>query len=102
MEQKDTVGYEKKDVNAKMIIGVGLSSVLILIIIFVVLSDYFTVMETEAVYEAQLKPESVTLKELRAEDEKILTTYALIDAEKGVYRIPIKRAMHLLAEEASD
>jgi uncharacterized membrane protein YukC len=102
MEQKDTVGYEKKDVNAKMIIGVGLSSVLILIIIFVVLSDYFTVMETEAVYQAQLKPESVTLNELRAEDEKILTTYKLIDAEKGVYRIPIERAMHLLAEEASD
>ena len=102
MEQKDTVGYEKKDVNAKMIIGVGLSSVLILIIIFVVLRDYFTVMETEAVYQAQLKPESVTLNELRAEDEKILTTYKLIDAEKGVYRIPIERAMHLLAEEASD
>jgi hypothetical protein len=73
-----------------------------LIIIFVVLSDYFTVMETEAVYQAQLKPESVTLNELRAEDEKILTTYKLIDAEKGVYRIPIERAMHLLAEEASD
>jgi len=102
MEQKDIVGYEKKDVNAKMIIGVGLSSVLILIIIFVVLSDYFTVMETEAVYQAQLKPESVTLKELRAEDEKILTTYKVIDAEKGVYRIPIERAMHLLAEEASE
>jgi len=96
------MGYEKKDVNVKMIIGVGLTSVIILIIIFVILNDYFTVMETEAVYEAQLKPESVTLKELRAEDEKILTTYKLIDAEKGVYRIPIDRAMHLLAEEASD
>lgn len=96
------MGYEKKDVNVKMIIGVGLTSVIILIIIFVILNDYFTVMETEAVYEAQLKPESAMLKELRTEDEKILTTYKLIDAEKGVYRIPIDRAMHLLAEEASD
>ena len=102
MEQKDTLGYEKKDVNLKMIIVVGLSSVLILIIIFVVLTDYFTVMEADAVYEAQLKPESVTLNDLRAEDEKILTTYQLIDAEKGVYRIPIERAMHLLVEESSD
>ena len=100
--QNEAINYEKKDVNLKMIIAVGLASVAVLIIIFIVLSDYFTVMETNAVYETQLKPESVTLKELRAEEDKILTTYKLIDAEKGVYRIPIERAMHLLVEEAAN
>jgi hypothetical protein len=37
------------------------------------------------------------LQRLREEEDKRLTTYAWIDAEKGIVRIPIKRAMDLLA-----
>jgi hypothetical protein len=37
------------------------------------------------------------LEQLREEEETRLTTYAWIDAEKGIVRIPIKRAMDLLA-----
>jgi uncharacterized membrane protein YukC len=102
MEEKVNKGYEKKDVNVKIIIGVGLAIIALLIIIFVFLTDYFNVMEAEIFYEAQLKPESTMLKEVREEEKEKLTTYKLIDPEKGVYRIPIERAMHLLVEESSD
>ena len=102
MEEKVNKGYEKKDVNVKIIIGVGLAIIAFLITVFVLLTDYFNVVEAEVFYEAQLKPESTMLKEVREEENEKITTYKLIDAEKGVYRIPIERAMHLLVEEASD
>ena len=102
MEEKSNRGYEKKDVNVKIIIGVGLAIIAFLITVFVLLTDYFNVVEAEVFYEAQLKPESTMLKEVREEENEKITTYKLIDAEKGVYRIPIERAMHLLVEEASD
>ena len=79
----------------------GLTSIIILIVILVLLSDYFSVMQTDMVYDTQLKPESVTLNDLQAEEQAILTSYKLIDPEKAVYRIPVERAMQLLAEEAA-
>ena len=40
----------------------------------------------------------VDLAEFRARQEQILTTYAWIDRDKGVVRIPIERAIDLVAE----
>jgi hypothetical protein len=102
MDKQHIVRYEKKDINIKVVMGVGLTTVIILIAILVMLSDYFTVMETDRVYETQLKPESVSLNEILAAEQEILTTYKLIDAEKGVYRIPIEQAMQLLADETAN
>src|SRR4029077_5158266 len=45
--------------------------------------------------EARAKKRMEKLKTVREESEKDLTTYAWIDKNKGVARIPIKRAMQL-------
>jgi hypothetical protein len=41
------------------------------------------------------------LADLRARERRLLTHYAWIDREAGVARIPIQRAMQLLAQRAS-
>jgi hypothetical protein len=102
MDTQQNVRYEKKDVNVRMLFISGLAAIIIFIVILTFLSDYFTVMETNAVYETQLKPESVSLNEILKEEQAILTSYKLIDSKKGIYRIPIERAMQLLAEEAAN
>ena len=94
-------GYEKRDINVAMVIGLSVFLVAILVIILVFLMDYFVETKEEMVYEIQLKPESVDLKTLEAEDKKILNSYKVLDAGQGVYRIPIERAMELLAKEES-
>ena len=48
--------------------------------------------------ETRAKKRMENLKKLREETEKDLTTYAWVDKNKGVARIPISRAMKLLAE----
>lgn len=57
-----------------------------------------------AAYEQELeaaRPTEVSslLKELRARERELLDTVAVIDSAAGVYRIPIDRAMELVAAE---
>lgn len=47
------------------------------------------------------KPPAERLKELRASEDEVLSTYRLVDAKKKIVRIPIDRAMSLYAESAS-
>ena len=92
-------GYERSDVNAPKIILYSALGVFILVAILLFLYNYFLAEKEEMVFEDQLKPQSVQLRDLRAHEEEVLTTYKLLDADKGIYRIPIDRAMQLLAEE---
>jgi hypothetical protein len=53
----------------------------------------------KTVYEQTLKPGSVLLEELQAKENQVLTSYALIDSTRGIYQIPIDRAMEVLVQE---
>jgi len=45
----------------------------------------------------QVTPES-DLKQMRADEEQIMHQYAWLDPDKGIVRIPIERAMDLVAQ----
>ena len=67
----------------------------------VVLIDIFKIHKESAVYDSVLSKESKELAELRAYEQETLNNYKLLDAEKGIYQIPVQRAMQLLTEEYS-
>jgi len=92
-------GYERRDINVSFIIGVAFFSIIILVGILIVLNNFFTSEKEKLVYETLLKPESTELLNLQTNQSKILNTYKVLDAEKGIYQIPIERAMQLLADE---
>ena len=94
-------GYEKKDVNVPVIIAISLFSIVVIVVMIVVLIDIFKIQKENVVYDSVLSQESKELLELRANEFETLNNYKLLDAEKGVYQIPIKRAMQLLTEENS-
>jgi hypothetical protein len=96
----DNAGYEKRDVNIGKVIAYGVGAIIILVILVVLALDFFVATREEIIYEAVLKPESAELRELRAREAEELNSYAVLDVEKGIYRIPIDRAMKLMAEEA--
>ena len=98
----NSAGYEKRDVNISMVIGLSVLSVVLLIIILVFLIDYFVESKEQMIYEAQLQPESADLNSLLVAEEEELTSYKVLDIERGVYRIPVDRAMELLVKEASN
>lgn len=94
-------GYEKRDANIRTILIVSVVSVIGIAAMVAALYDFFVVTREAVVYEQTLKPESRDLMELRASEDSILSTYELLDSARGVYRIPIERAMELLAAEAA-
>jgi hypothetical protein len=98
----NNAGYEKRDVNIFMVIGLSVVSVALLIVILIFLSDYFMETKEQMIYETQLQPESVDLINLIAAEQEELTTYKVLDAERDIYRIPIDRAMDLLIRETSN
>ncbi len=52
-------------------------------------------------YDEVLKKPTMSLEELRAIENKALTSYQLIDTAKQVYSIPIENAMELYLKEYS-
>ena len=93
-------GYEKKDINLNKIFLTGVIAVVTVIIIIVFILDYFTAVKEELVYKQVLQPASAQLRELRARENEELNSYKLLDPRKGIYRVPIDRAMELIADEA--
>ncbi len=79
---------------------VSLVSVFVIVVAIVALQNYYVATQEALTEELVLRPESSALRELRARETSELSSYGVIDQEKGVYRIPIERAMKLLAEEA--
>lgn len=95
-----SAGYEKRDTNVKGIVWVTVISAIIIVVSVVMVNELFIATKEEIVEEVVLKPESVPLRELRARETSILESYGVVDSSKGIYRIPIERAMKLTAERA--
>ena len=93
-------GYDRSDINTRKLLLWAIACVVFVIgsVIFVV--QYFDVVKNEEIYNKVLKPESVPLRELKAHEDQVLHSYKLLDPAKGVYQIPIDRAIQLMADEA--
>ncbi len=93
-------GYEKKDISVwKSLVSI-VAVVLVIVFSLVLVDDLFVTTKERMIEQYVLKPESIQLRELQAKETEILTSYAVLDKKKGIYRIPISRAMKLMADEA--
>jgi hypothetical protein len=93
-------GYETRDVNVTKIALLSLATIALLIVVVVFVVDHFNVVTEKIIEEVVLSPQSVELRELRTREAEELGSYKLLEAEAGRYRIPIERALQLMAEEA--
>jgi hypothetical protein len=110
-----TAGHELSDLDPKSIALFAVALVVTLAVVFVLaytlLQRFLTVeMKSQAVpsplsYTREPMPEphlevnpGQELKTMRAEEDKILKSYDWIDQEKGIMRIPIDRAIEIIAQ----
>jgi hypothetical protein len=93
-------GYETHDARLKPIIIIGVVSIILLVFSLYLVNALFVATKERLVQEMVLAPQSVTMRELRARENEILNSYRVIDAERGIYQIPVDRAMELIANEA--
>ena len=94
-------GYEKSDINLKIISVYVILSIVVIVSFIIILSDYFVVEKEEIVSEIVLQPVSEELQKLHKTENEILTTYGVVDSVNSIYRIPIDRAMQILVEQSS-
>lgn len=100
-ENRKNAGYEKRDLSTKKVLFWGIAGVVIVVIILIALVEYFILVKEDYYHELVEKPRSEELMKLRERENEELNSYKLLDEEKGIYRIPIKRAMELVVEEDS-
>ncbi len=99
-EAPQAEGYEQRDANLKGLLWVTLVSIIIIVIAILWVKDLFLTTREALITEMVLQPESAALRELRAQETDMLENYRILDAAKGIYQIPINRAMELMAQEA--
>jgi len=92
-------GYDVRDAKAGLVaFWSGLTVVLLLVFvvgIYFLYQTYFEAVEKE-VYTGVTSQEWIAIRE---REDAHLYKYAALDKEKGIYRIPIDRAMEILAAE---
>lgn len=93
-------GYEKRDLNVRLIVLVALIALILLAASVYVVDEFFQISKEEQVEKVVLQPVSAQLRELRSHEDEVLSAYKVIDAANGIYQIPIDRAMEILANRA--
>ena len=99
-DKSHRAGYETSSASGKKTILWGVVLIVAIIASVVVLNEYFVSVGEGPGYDLALRPQSVTLREIRATEDEILNSYKLLDSTTGQYRIPVERAIELVAEEA--
>lgn len=108
MSERDTPGYERRDLNPRAIRWAAISLVLLLLAVFVGIRLFETALggrhPTTATFLIEVPPPrlqadpAADLANLRASAEAKLDNYGWVDRSAGIIRIPIDRAITLTAE----
>ena len=95
------VGFDADEPNTRGIFIFIVASVAMFAAVVVGVSYYYNSVYERIEYENVLAPPSQELATLHTREEWNLTHYGYLDKAKGQVRIPIDRAMELLAQEAA-
>lgn len=92
-------GVTPDDLDYKKLFGltaIGIIIIVALVIFAKVLFDYYAFTSSQ---EAATNAVFYNIEELRAKDNELLTTFEVIDAENGVFRVPVDSAITLVLED---
>ena len=105
--------YEHKDANVRLIVGSTLGLIVGMVILCLIVVGIFNVLQTVTTTHvsgirnpnvAQVPPEprlqphpAIELQALRQHEDDILNHYGWVDQKAGIVRIPIDRAMDIMA-----
>ena len=116
-ENRD-VRYEKEDINERSTCWFGVVILVVMVVVawltkplYDLLAERETAAQPAAAYVAESDPAAleppgprlqvnpeIDLAAFRAQEEGVLSTYAWLDKEHGIVRIPVAEAMRIVAE----
>ena len=96
-QEKSIHEKNKKTIKTIQIISTFILIAITLFIIF--LNNIFAPLKKPQIYDKSVRPEYMELQKLHEKEEKTLSTYRLINPEKGICGIPIDNAIKLTEDE---
>jgi len=93
--------YDRREPNYKILLPFSALCFILFIVIVIGVAQYYEIFREDMVQERVLTPPSPELQALREREARELGSYATVDKEKGLVRIPIERAMELVAGDAA-
>lgn len=96
-EKERGVAYE--GIAASQIMAIAVSILVVILVAVVVLFGWYGQVSQDTRAEFSNTQNYELLQETRTEQEATISKYGVVDEEKGVYRIPIDRAMDVVATE---
>jgi len=94
------LGYDRSEpVIGPIVINI-VSILLIIGAVIVGVTFYFNTYRDRIIEETQLTPVSQDLLDLHAKEDQLLNSYGIADKATGAVRLPVRRAMQLVLEEA--
>jgi len=94
--------YDQTEPKTSLIAILAVVSIIVLLISAFGVQFYFDRAWEHQVEIQQLEPVAQDLVNLRAREDSELNSYKYIDPAKGTVRIPIDRAMELVAKDAAE
>ncbi len=88
----------QNDVDTRAVFLVGALGVVLLILVVILLQMMFYRVESDLYAKTYADPQ-LDVARVNAEQLELLGSYSYVDREKGIIRIPVQRAMELLARE---
>lgn len=102
VDEESDLGVEHEGLEAGQILGFVLATAVALALAVFVLFQYFDLTAQEVRQEATSRSGYPELRENRLHAAEMLTQYGSIEGVDGRYRIPIDRAMQLMANDEPD
>lgn len=96
-EKERGVAYE--GVAANQILGIAVSIIVVVLVAVGILFGWFEQVSQSAEVSAANRQEYEQTRQAELEATQQLQQYGVVDEEEGIYRIPIDRAMDLIATE---
>jgi hypothetical protein len=118
-DENPDVRYEKRDINERSAFWFGVWILVIMVAVAFLIKPLYNLLVARAIetqapaaYVAETDPAALEppaprlqvtpereLAALRAQEDAILGSYAWVEKDRGIVRIPIEEAMRLVAEE---
>ncbi len=98
----ENAGYDRTEPKMSAIALWGLAIIVALVGVIVVVQSYFDQVHERQVYRRVLDPVAESLIDVRSREVRRLHSYQYVDDPPGTVRLPIDRAMELIAAEYAE
>jgi hypothetical protein len=98
-KQSVQLGASPDTFNYKTLFGLFIAGILLVVALIYFAITYFNYLTFKQTQQAAESAVYFQLESLKAQDSAVLNHYGVIDAESGIYRVPVDSAVSLVVQD---